>query len=562
MKFKTKVASAAVAAALGMMAGSAQAVFMSTSGVGQVLIYPYYTVQNGYDTYISVTNSTDRAKGVKVRFIEGKASKEVLDFNLYLSKYDVWTGVVISLGDGAALRTKDTSCTAPQITTDIPFRNGFYIGTNGDSYENAISRTREGYVEIIEMGVPNDTIQANKNNPVKSLTFEQSVTHDQTTGKPVDCAWVSEEWVRSGSSGVFYSNGTDVTNRGPVNLMDPPTGGLFGSASLINVNQGTDYTYDPTVLDSFSRVQMHSVPGNTLPTLGNAYPESTVIVTGYLNTALGVSALISSTTSGPVVQIPITEGWGPAFTPAGATAYTGAGAQTNAVNAVLIRGNVMNEYALDTEINAGTDWVVTFPTKRLNLSADDIGRAYAPWLKHNRDLTTIPWYTDETFKADGTFDEKNWKACEAITLQSFNREEKTPGAIDFSPSLVDGTKLCKEVNVITFKNSKVLGSKNLELNIDNVYTNGWINMGLWNGTAAPDHALPTYTGATDPLVRRNGYAYIGLPVTGFAVQKYVNGNIGGVLSNYGGSFIHKYKTVMGTTTSVDNVNNKFTVSYP
>ena len=38
MKFKTNVASAAVAAALGMMAGSAQAVYLSETGTGQVLI--------------------------------------------------------------------------------------------------------------------------------------------------------------------------------------------------------------------------------------------------------------------------------------------------------------------------------------------------------------------------------------------------------------------------------------------------------------------------------------------------------------------------------------------
>ncbi len=31
----------------------------------------------------------------------------------------------------------------------------------------------------------------------------------------------------------------------------------------------------------------------------------------------------------------------------------------------------------------------------------------------------------------------------------------------------------------------------------------------------------------------------GLPTIGFAVQKYVNGDVGGVLSNYAGSVTHK-----------------------
>jgi hypothetical protein len=55
-----------------------------------VLIYPYYTVQsaggNLYNTYVSITNTTSRAKVVKVRFREGKTSAEVLDFNVYLSR--------------------------------------------------------------------------------------------------------------------------------------------------------------------------------------------------------------------------------------------------------------------------------------------------------------------------------------------------------------------------------------------------------------------------------------------------------------------------------------------
>ena len=90
------------------------------------LIYPYYTVQsnggNAFNTYVSVVNTTDVVKVVKVRFREGKNSREVLDFNLYLSPNDVWTGAVIPSGTGASdpgrLITADTSCTNPAIPAD------------------------------------------------------------------------------------------------------------------------------------------------------------------------------------------------------------------------------------------------------------------------------------------------------------------------------------------------------------------------------------------------------------------------------------------------------------
>ena len=68
-------------AATGMLgaAGVAQAVNVSENGLGNVLIYPYYTVKkdingNSYNTLMSVVNTTASTKAVKVRFREGKNS--------------------------------------------------------------------------------------------------------------------------------------------------------------------------------------------------------------------------------------------------------------------------------------------------------------------------------------------------------------------------------------------------------------------------------------------------------------------------------------------------------
>ena len=85
---------AGLAGAAGIV-GSAQAVNIDPDGLGQVLIYPYYTTNGGNVTLLSVVNTTDEAKAVKVRFKEGKNSREVLDFNLYLSPWDVWTAAIV-----------------------------------------------------------------------------------------------------------------------------------------------------------------------------------------------------------------------------------------------------------------------------------------------------------------------------------------------------------------------------------------------------------------------------------------------------------------------------------
>jgi hypothetical protein len=46
---------------------------------------------NSFNTLMSVVNTTASTKAIKVRFREGRNSLEVLDFNVFLSPFDVWT---------------------------------------------------------------------------------------------------------------------------------------------------------------------------------------------------------------------------------------------------------------------------------------------------------------------------------------------------------------------------------------------------------------------------------------------------------------------------------------
>lgn len=253
MNMKRKLLSLAVLSTVGV-AGTASAGFLSETGTGQVLIYPYYTVQNGFDTCINVTNTTGSPKAVKVRFREAKNSAEVLDFNLYLSPYDVWAGVITADGtDGARIKTADTSCTVPAIPTEgEPFRNLYYTGQafgqtddDNDDAEDDLSRVREGYVEIIEMGVPQhidiDMTSA-------TVYFDTAIKHTGTgaSRKPGNCAAIVAAWdtaVGDGSDSIF----TSLTNE-----LSAPVGGLMGQGTLINVAQGTDYGYDPVVVESWA----------------------------------------------------------------------------------------------------------------------------------------------------------------------------------------------------------------------------------------------------------------------------------------------------------------------
>ena len=490
---KKKLLSLTVAATLAGVASTAQAVSMSTDGSGEVLFYPFYTVEGGNDTYVNLVNTTGNYKAVKVRFREAMNSREVLDFNLYLSPYDHWSAVVTAgANGGAVIKTADTSCTVPTslaapsegvLGATVEFRSDEY---SSDSIKG-IERTREGYVEIIEMAEITDTRASAVNLTVNGI--------NHVGGKPADCARVQNAWAAGGD---FVNEttvaGLDVTE---------PTGGLYGYGVLINVAEGTDATYDAVALDDFYNPltpagDLHKTIGTESPGLGDALPASA----NFIDSAGAVQT-------------------------ATFTANSVAENAVDAVSAVMMHSAIMNDYVLEPNIAAGTDWVVTFPTKKEYVN----GGITAPSTVHAfRNPFTVGWDTAKS------------QACERIDVSFWDREERqNTSEIDFSPRRDSFVSLCFEANVLTFKNSNVLsGSSRVSNNLNVDFNNGWARIGFAQaGTATGDEAREI---SSDGTV----YDFSGLPVVGFAVQKYVNGDLNGLLSNYAGSVTHKTQTTITT----------------
>jgi hypothetical protein len=308
---KSLYAAIAGVSALGM-AGTANAVHVNPDGLGQVLIYPYYTVRTRagttftnpqFNSLLSVVNSTASAKAVKVRFLEGKDSREVLDFNLYLSHNDVWTAGVIPTADGAGIVTFDKSCTTPVVSSVVSsptaFVNFAYTGSAADGGDTSLDRTREGYVEIIEMG------------DVTGATAT-GVTH---VGGVPPC------------TGLADSVAATNTVLG--------SGGLFGGMTIINVNASAETGFDAVALEAF-RTSGGPIwfPPNSIDPQLTAQLDTTVT---------GHQAEVYS--GGAVVLAGFTTG-------------------IDAVSAAMMHNNVMNEYVLDSGTASLTDWVLTYPTKR------------------------------------------------------------------------------------------------------------------------------------------------------------------------------------------------------
>ena len=125
---------------------SASAVALNPRGLGQVLVFPFYTVNKSQDTLLSIGNAGDTGKVVHLRFRESYDARSVLELDVFLSAHDVWTAAITQASDGgpALIRTSDRSCTTPGLAAaGQPFLDLGYTGADADSGPQALARTRD-----------------------------------------------------------------------------------------------------------------------------------------------------------------------------------------------------------------------------------------------------------------------------------------------------------------------------------------------------------------------------------------------------------------------------------
>ena len=585
---------AGLAGAAGL-AGTAQAVNLNPDGLGQVLIYPYYTTNGGNQTVLSVVNTTDQAKAVKVRFLEGFNSREVLDFNLYMSAEDVWTAAVFDGGDffpdvpevdGVPhLVTYDNSCTVPYLYESGPqaFLSIAYID-NGipefnfeDGGPTTIARASEGHFEMIEMGtmVGESAIDATHQLTPAVKDKDGNETRPPTW-EPKDCAQLVENWTRTENFGPLGMWTCDVRHdtcaKNRIDI-ERNSGGLFGGASIVNSDNGTMFSYNAAAIQGFDKTDghLHREPGSIQPNLNDGDQDTAYVFFGV---------------------------------PQNKVAEIGYVRPVGAVSAVFMHEHIMNEYTVEDDLAASTEWVITFPTKSFyadpfyltqnqegvywfptpetplcnnwEFGDDNPVGAYNPGgpkegINPNDDPPVgwdfcffqstlylgeaLPPFTEEFFGS----------ACEDVTLTTWDREERT-----FTETTTPGTKppvvspslpclsdcdpvetpfqLCYETNVLRFGGedaAPIFHTPN-----------------FFEGPSTGDAYYGLLLTVTDPAEFPNGWGRIdfyngnladfddehvdeaglvGLPVTGFAAMEFENEFLGdgSVKAFYGGLFNHK-----------------------
>ena len=478
---RNNLTTAVVAAIAGVagFAGLASAVDLNPDGLGQVLIYPYYTVNKSQDTQFSVVNTDSvHGKAIKVRFLEGYNSREVLDFNVYLSVNDVWTGAVTTIGDattGAQLITHDHSC-LDGITSGVQTAFAPYgydgslasLGQPADDGPQTIDRTREGYFEIISMG-----------DVIPGSALEMDITHVPTgtpdTAVPAAC----------GSAPGDSAAG-----------LVAPTGGLFGAAAIIDVGVGTFYGYNAEALDGFTKTPLYSNPSQLTPTLQQANDNVAVFP--------GVARAYVFEAGGTLLTADYASG-------------------RDAVSAVLMADTLYNEYYVPASFGASSDWVITFPTKRFYV-----------------DQGLYPGNTIPPFEVAFAGGHSNVSVTPTVYDREEGfappSQSNCPSPINPVTCLAHSPILPWEVNVLSFTSvsaptSTVFGS-NLHRELAPYGSDGWARLNLIGPNL---HKLPGGVTPAGVAVTLNG-----LPAIGFYASNVINANAQpGLLANYSGVFRHR-----------------------
>jgi len=276
--FSKQTLSLAVAAAIGCgAAGTSPAVSAATldntDRLGDAVVYQYFSAKDDWQTFFRLINTSEDAVVVKVRFREAANSREILDFEVALSPYDMWTGWTdrdaFGDGSGPGIRTNDTSCIFPPPGSS-PIAGGGFKRLNGDlvaalfsdaaftgdyadgSALDPLVRKSEGYFEIIG-------ISQYDGNDFRSANFVNAVTHG-AGGQP-NCGQAFNLW-RDNPGRDLSPADTAVGNV------------LAANAYMINVPSGQGAGYDPDIIAGCSDLSLYNQAAmtDTSPDLDDCNP--------------------------------------------------------------------------------------------------------------------------------------------------------------------------------------------------------------------------------------------------------------------------------------------------
>lgn len=567
-----------MAAALGSLGAGAymqtvNAVNLPANGLGEVLIFPYYTTRDGYQTTLSFLNTDERNLiAVKFRFYDGYNSRDNLDFNVLLSPGDVFSAVVEERGGVPVVRRaeNDTTCTVPHIpfgnTTSNPkIPSGFLpistAGFSGNSSVNnanranndggptSVDRLREGYVVAIVMGhFPNIAAPVAGDNTPRAV-LARAVHHANGINTEAECLAAQELFTQT------------AVKQSTAALFGEPINALRGNYTFLNVARGTSVGGNALALANFMTVTALAGDTQTVLTSGTAVgprPACTVAFADKFaysgapvawdpNTNIAACPnLITAQQPFWFLEPSLNDAYPPvAYITDNAVGENGVAPVTfaptygfQAVSELLRARTVVNEWSVNPDLGVASAWVITHPTKAFFVDNNTFGSPQAAVNPLRFPGTLGPASVEPITQAGSArapFANKfagtsptagDGRSCNQIGYRLYNRDEyehaPSLGGVVPSPAQPQpNLSLCYEANVIPFDTgNSVFGSKLLPTDVEKLY-------GSVDQVRKADPSMLKPFGwmrvdlDTDPANAGTSLAGPGLPAVGFMLRQRV-----------------------------------------
>ena len=305
------------------------AVYVNSEGRGEALIIPYYSVNNSLNTVVSLVNTRDTAKAVKINIREGLNGHAVLSYNVYLDGNDTWTFVMGGINSTVAgVEGQPSGAMASSDNSCAPLTNkGMSEFSPAPPVYGPIQvqRVREGFIEIIEMG---------------ELQGDAADAADSVNGVP-DCQFFESAWQ---TGGIWHEDsGGDINHD-----LAPASGGLMAEADMLDVSSGVNYSIPTVALVGFfaDGEMAHVSPTDSDLSLDAAAPKASIL------------------TEEGVHQLELERG-------------------IDAVSAILMTNKMFASYSIDAGVQGVSEIIFTQPTRRFYIYSQPL-RADSPYPQQPR----------------------------------------------------------------------------------------------------------------------------------------------------------------------------------
>jgi len=462
-----------------LISSQASAVILNQDGVGQVLIAPYYSVNNGLSTLVTVTNhSRYEMIAIKINIREGLGGQVVKTYNVYLSDNDSWVfGLIPGTSELVGFEGQDSLVHISNDNSCAPFMNlpAEEVGLEGISDgPDELFRLREGYIEVLEMGA------------LEGFLY-RFVHTGGYLGIAGDCPGLEAQFTAFNGPWNTEAFG-DLTD-----LMLPPTGQISGEVSLIDVANGINYTYGMVALADFYPDDMiaHVAPDDASLSLDAAKPEAWI--------------------QGKAQPFKVTTATG-----------------VDAVSAVMMAERIETSHSIDSIAAGKAELVITQPTRHLYRNNNG---SYAPPYPQsfvNEGQCAFPDYQGTEFLAD------------VYDREAFLLGQTTQGGLGINPPPPPDPKVCGSTSVlpVVLDEASLADAVSTLTGSPNVQP---IHHQLSDNSTESGHVSLTFLDTRSLTVTRTeddqAVELHGLPVTGILLQRFTNAAAApGLLAQYGGSF--------------------------